>query len=232
MKKSELASGIDTKRMSQTLQCYEYPLKLAITSQNKQVETASIDRITTITEARKLFGQAKSEYRKALIAIKWFSICVSIQELQDTLDLIGGPGGIGNNAYEEYYVSAAYTTSLRAVMETELKTMKWVEQVFELWSHGMCGDEGSPEDKQLFDRMCQLADEGKIQDPVFFIVNNNDEMGSEYQKCTLIAKIVAHMTPDQALEALKQISNVDEIDGTQDNFHRYLIAKAAPLFKR
>lgn len=221
MKKSELVSKVDVDKMTQDFDLYYSSIKLAIVGPVYRVDTKFIDNITSLERAKKLFWRTKDGFPlRKTIALKVIELCKSLDDMNDMYAIPR------SEIHPE--VTWTFVKKLKSFLRIEIDKATNFDSFCKLWMYDTSGEFTPEEDKEVFRKMCNLAQHTPPDKVILSLGGFWSREGSPHFEVAMIACNSA--TPEQAKQAL---INLKEFvwNGEEETFPiRVLIKKASTLY--
>ncbi len=225
MKKSEIVLAIDIKRMADELNLSERDLKVALTWSEPKIDTGSINRITSLNDAKKLYKQARNVHRKREIARRALDFCGTLDELELWQKLMSDA--------RSPVLNGLYTQKLRAITTKAIEDSSTFDEIHLIWIK--CYDKGlDVEDLLAYQKMWLLVTSTPVVNVLrtFFYHVGTDTLFDSSQQYEILVHACEWSSPESASEALRYLRDYSW-NGEQDTDPvKILIQKASQLYKR
>lgn len=225
MKKSEVVLAIDIKRMAGEFNLPENDLKVALTWSEPKIDFDSIDRITSLGDAKKLYKQAKNIHRKRAIAERALNFCESFEELELWQRLMLDDGSP--------ILNGLYNQKLRAIATKAIQDSSTFDEIHLVWIK--CYDKGlGVEDLLAYRKMWLLMTFTPVISVLqtFFSHVGADILNDSSQQYLILVHSCKLASPESASEALRYLRDYNW-NGEQDTDPvKILIQKASLLYRK
>lgn len=222
MKKSELISKIDVEKMSEELGVCEESIKLALVGPSQKVEMVSVEAITSLIEARKLYRQAKSRPRKIAIAKKAIGLCKDLRDLETYKKIV-----FDSDVFDHVTLEGKFAECFRTIARVAIKNANSFKEIHDVWvkldDHYVV-----VEDLEAYEKMKSLALSTDTWE-VFETFFEDNEMGiliegsDHYEILVLVSE---NSTPLSAKKALEWFGSFSW-NGEDDAYPVQLLIKRA-----